>query len=67
MSKEELLSEFEYGMTVGQLIKQLEEFDKNMIVVNVRCEDYLPVNTIEKDKIDYCYDEIISKEVVTIW
>lgn len=67
MSKEELLDELENGMTVGELIEKLSKFDKNMLVVNTRCKEKLPVNDVEITKIDYCYDEIISREVVSIF
>ena len=67
MNKEELLDILNNAMTVEQLISILEKFDKNMIVINARDKKYLPVDSVEKEIIDYCYDEIISKEVVSIW
>ena len=67
MGKEELLDILNNAMTVGQLISILEKFDKNMIVINSRDKEYLPINSVEKEIIDYCYDEIISKEVISIW
>lgn len=67
MDKEELLDILDNAITVGQLISILEKFDKNMIVVNARDKEYLPVDSVSKETVDYCYDEIISKEVVLIW
>ena len=67
MSKEELLDELENGMTVGKLIEKLSKFDKDLLVVNTRCKEKLPVNDVGITKIDYCYDEIISREVVSIF
>ena len=67
MDKEELLDILNDAMTVGQLISKLEKFDKNMIVINAKDKEYLPVNSVGKDGVDYCYDEIISKEVISIW
>ena len=67
MDKEELLDIFNNAITVGQLISILEKFDKNMIVVNARDKEYLPVDSVSKETVDYCYDEIISKEVISIW
>ena len=67
MEKEELLDILDNAMTVGQLISILEKFDKNMIVVNARDKEYLPVDSVSKETVDYCYDEIISKEVISIW
>ena len=67
MSKEELLQIFDNAMTVGELKKKLEKFDDDLILVNTRDEEKLPIDCVEKTKIDYCFDEIISKEVVSIW
>ena len=67
MDKEELLDILDNAITVGQLISILEKFDKNMIVVNARDKEYLPVDNVSKETVDYCYDEIISKEVISIW
>ena len=67
MEKEELLDILDNAITVGQLISILEKFDKNMIVVNARDKEYLPVDSVSKETVDYCYDEIISKEVISIW
>ena len=67
MGKEELLDVLNNAMTVGQLISILEKFDENMIVINARDKEYLSINSVEKEIIDYCYDEIISKEVISIW
>ena len=67
MDKEELLDIFNNAITVGQLISILEKFDKNMIVVNARDKEYLPIDSVSKETVDYCYDEIISKEVISIW
>lgn len=67
MDKEELLEILENGMTVGELIQKLEKFDKNMLVINTRGKEYLPVADIDETSIDYCYDEIITKNVVSIW
>jgi hypothetical protein len=54
-------------MTVGQLIDKLSKMDKNLIVVNGRDKSYLPVTLVQEYKVDYCYDEIISRKVVEIW
>ena len=67
MEKEEMLKILENGITVGNLISQLEQFDKNMLVINTRSKEYLPVADINETSIDYCYDEIITKKVVSIW
>ena len=66
MSKEELLYELDNAITVGQLIKKLERYDKDTIVVN-SCRDDLPIANVDDTVVDYCYDEIISKKVVSIW
>lgn len=66
MSKEELLYELDNATTVGQLIKKLERYDKDTIVVN-SCRDDLPITNVDDTVVDYCYDEIISKKVVSIW
>lgn len=67
MDKERLLYELNHAMTVGNLIKQLEQYDKDTIVINGKDKNYLPVLDAFKTKVDYCYDEIISREVVEIW
>lgn len=67
MNKEKLLYELNNAMTVGNLIKQLEQYDKNTIVINGKDKNYLPVLSAFKTNIDYCYDEIIRREVVEIW
>lgn len=67
MEKEELLEILENGITVGEVIRKLEQFDKNMLVVNTRDKTYLPVADINETSIDYCFDEIITKKVVSIW
>jgi hypothetical protein len=67
MDKNELLEIFENGMTVGELIKKLEQFDTDMLVINTRDKAYLPVADVNETSIDYCYDEIITKKVVSIW
>lgn len=55
------------GMTVGEIIKQLEQYDKDLLVIDGRSMEYLPVSDISKEHIDYCYDEIIKKEIVLIY
>ena len=67
MNKEELLKELENGITVGELINKLEQYDKDMLVINTRHKDYLPVADVNETTIDYCYDKVISKRVVSIW
>ena len=67
MNKEELLDILENGMTVGKAIRRLEKYDKNMLLVNVRGKEYLPVSDIHETNIDYCYEEIISRKVVSIY
>lgn len=67
MDKNELKSILENGMTVEEVIKKLQKFDKNLIVINRKDKQHLPIDSIELTKVDYCYDEIISKEVVAIW
>lgn len=67
MSKEELLDILENGITVGEAIRRLEKYDKNMLLVNVRGKEYLPVADINETNIDWCYDEIISRKVVSIY
>ena len=67
MSKDELKNILENGMTVEEVIEKLQKFDKNLIVINSRDKEYLPISSIDLSKVDYCYDEIISREVVSIW
>lgn len=67
MSKEELLLALENGMTVGDLINKLSTLDKNLIVINSKGKDYLPIDSVEETTVDYCYDEVISRKVVSIW
>jgi hypothetical protein len=67
MDKEELLDILNNGMTVGDLLGELSKFDKDMLVVNAKGEERLPINSVEETDIDYCYDEIIRKKVVEIW
>lgn len=67
MSKEKTLELLKNGMTVGDLIRKLERYDRNMLVINTRSDEYLPVDSVTKTTIDYCFDEIISKEVISIW
>lgn len=67
MNKEDLLYELNNAMTVGDLIKRLEQYDKGMIVINGCDENNLPVSSVSKTNIDYCYDEIIRREVIEIW
>lgn len=66
MTKEELLSEFNYGITVAQLIKRLENLPQDLIVVN-DCRDNEPIADISVTGVDYCFDEIITKKVVSIF
>lgn len=66
VSKEELLYELDNAITVRQLINKLERYDQDTIVVN-SCRDDLPIANIDDTVVDYCYDEIISKRVVSIW
>lgn len=66
MNKEELLGILKNGMTVGEIITELKKYDENMLVIN-GSKDYLPISSIVKTNVDYCYDEIITKEVVEIW
>lgn len=67
MDKNELESILENGMTVEELINKLQKFDKKLIVINSRDKNELPIDSVEETQIDYCYDEIISKKVVSIW
>lgn len=67
MDKERLLYELNHAMTVGNLIKLLKQYDEDTIVINGKDKNYLPVLDAFKAKVDYCYDEIISREVVEIW
>lgn len=67
MEKEELLEVLASGMTVGELIAKLEKFDKDMLVINTRSKEYLPVADVNETIIDYCFDEIITKKAVSIW
>ena len=64
--KEQLLYEFEYGITVGQLIQKLERFPKDLVVVN-DCKNKQPITDVDRTTVDYCFDEIITKEVVSIF
>lgn len=67
LEKTELLEILTNGMTVGELINHLERFDKDMLVINTRAKEYLPVADVNETTIDYCYDEIITKKVVYIY
>lgn len=67
IKKEELVQLLENGMTVGDLKRKLSKFDDNLLVINSKTQDYLPVDSVTLDKVDYCYDEIISRQVVAIW
>ena len=66
MTKEELLSEFDNGITVAQLIKKLERLPQDLIVVN-NCRNHEPITNVNVTDTDYCYDEIITKKVVNIY
>lgn len=66
MTKEELIYEFENGMTVAELIRRLEDLPQDLIVVN-NCRDKEPVTDVSITDVDYCYDEIITKKVVEIF
>lgn len=66
MKKEELIEEFNNGITVTQLIKRLENLPQDLIVVN-KCRDNEPITGISITDVDYCYDEIITKKVVSIF
>lgn len=66
MNKEELKYEFENGYTVADLIKVLQRLPQNFIVVN-NCRDSCPITNIEVTSVDYCYDEIITHDVVSIY
>ena len=63
--KEELLDMFTNGITVGELIEKLKRFDASLIVVNDISRN--PIGTIEETDIDYCFDEIITKHVLSIY
>lgn len=67
MNKEQLKEILENGMTVEELINKLQKFDKKLIVINSRDKNKLPIDSVEETQIDYCYDEIISLKVVSIW
>lgn len=67
MDKEEALEVLENGMTVGEAIATLKKFDEDLLLVNTRSNENLPVSDISETDIDYCYDEIISKHIVSIW
>ena len=67
MEKEELMKILGNGMTVEEVIKQLEQYDKGTLVINGRSMEYLPVSEISETHIDYCYDEIIKRDVVSIY
>ena len=66
MDKEELLQEFENGITVGDLIKRLQALPQDLVVVN-NCRDKYPITSANVKNVDYCYDEIITKKVVEIY
>ncbi len=65
--KKELLEMFENGMTVGELIAVLSRFDKDLVVINTRGSEYFPVSTVEETDVDYCFDEVIKKHVVSVY
>jgi hypothetical protein len=67
MDKEELLNILDNGMTVDELIKKLRKFDEDILVINGKDKEGLPVTYVEETDINYCYDEIIRKKVVQIW
>lgn len=66
MNKQELLHEFENGMTVRDVIRTLETMNPDTIVVNNSRNDS-PVTSIQETECDYCYDEIITKRIVSIF
>lgn len=67
MEKEELMEILNNGMTVEEVIKQLELYDIGTLVINGRSMEYLPVSDISETHIDYCYDKIIKRDVVSIY
>lgn len=67
MNKKQLKEILKNGMTVEELINKLQNFDKKLIVINSRDKNKLPIDSVEETQIDYCYDEIISQKVVSIW
>ena len=64
--KEQLLYDFENGITVVALIDRLSKLPQDLIVVN-DCKNKEPISDITVTDVDYCFDEIITKKVVSIY
>lgn len=64
--KQEFLDEFKNGITVRELISRLQRLNPDMIVIN-KCRDHMPITSVKETSVDYCFDEIIKKEVVSIF
>ena len=64
--KEQLLYDFENGITVAALIDRLLKLPQDLIVVN-DCKNKEPISDITVMDVDYCFDEIITKKVVSIY
>lgn len=66
LSKEETLEELDNAITVADLIAKLSRMDPDLIVTN-SCKDNLPITNIEETTCDYCFDEIITRRIVSIY
>lgn len=64
--KGQLLYDFENGITVATLIDRLSKLPQDLIVVN-DCKNKEPISNITITDVDYCFDEIITKKVVSIY
>ena len=64
--KGQLLYDFENGITVAALIDRLSKLPQDLIVVN-DCKNKEPISDITVTDVDYCFDEIITKKVVSIY
>lgn len=60
LTKEEIVELVKNGMTVGELIDKLEQFDKNLVVINESNED-IPVNSVRKSKAQWFLDDSGNK------
>lgn len=64
--KGQLLYDFENGIIVAALIDRLSKLPQDLIVVN-DCKNKEPISDITVTDVDYCFDEIITKKVVSIY
>lgn len=57
LSKMEVVDLVKNGMTVGELIEKLEQFDKDLVVINDETEKGIPITAVQKFTVDYAIDD----------